>query len=265
MAKEIIPKLQITSLGDLSRIRKGVLLRLLSPISRFKLMEKKINQIHSFLFYNELRLTNLQERLSIARKSQAYKNAYTSANPLVTVSITTHTSPNVLWERTLPSVLAQTYGNLDISISINVYNCTALEIAKKRLAELSDSRVRINEVIGPLPSEQLEIPTWENSGTLEATAGIQNSRGEWISIFSHDDLLEPNAISKLVATAVEQKLEFCYGDFVWVRENGDEIICSNPPQHGRFNLQGSILNGALNFFTFSATDAILGVPNDWGA
>jgi hypothetical protein len=57
--------------------------------------------------------------LTKARNSQTYLDAYSQSEPLLTVVIPTHTAPPTLYERSLPSILQQSYERLEILLVVD--------------------------------------------------------------------------------------------------------------------------------------------------
>jgi glycosyltransferase involved in cell wall biosynthesis len=249
----------------LERAFSSLMRRLKRPFQRFLVLEARIEQIHNWLYFNEPRLTAFISQLNLARETDAYRSTFSSAEPLVSVVLTTHTAQDSLWHVALPSILEQSYTNIEVVIVINIANQGALSIAEQRLMSIKDQRIRIVTFHGPTPKESHYVPLWQNSGTLEVNAGLRESKGKWISIFSHDDKLEKDALRSLIDYVQSGRFEFVYGDYRLCNRDGFQEVCSFPPMLGSFNFQGSLLNAELRFFDFSVTDAILQMPNDWGS
>jgi hypothetical protein len=247
------------------RVIRGAIRRFKSPLKKIQSFDERLTAIHGYLLYNEFGQRQLRTQLLTLRNSAGYHSIFEEDNPLITVTIPTHTSPASLWEVTLPSIQNQSHTNLEILICINPININAWETALRHLEEIDDPRIRMVQCLGPTPKQQDWIPAWHNSGTLETNCGLEHATGSWISVFSHDDFLIPTALESLLKKCRFEKLEFCYGDFSRIIGTQAEVVCSNPPMLTKFNFQGSLMHSGINFFQFSPTDAILGMPNDWGS
>ena len=114
--------------------------------------------------------------------------------PLVSVIVPTHNRPDFL-EKTLQSILKQTYKNLQIIVVSNGFNQKNKEIVEN----LKDKRI--------LYKEQ------ENSGSPSSPRnhGIRLSKGKYVAFCDDDDLWMPEKIEKQVE-ALEKNLNYdlCY-------------------------------------------------------
>jgi glycosyltransferase involved in cell wall biosynthesis len=129
--------------------------------------------------------------------------------PLVTVRITTYRRAGLLVDRTLPSVLAQTYDNLEILV---VGDATDDDTAGM-LASVGDPRVRfVNLPYRP------DYPTdprkrWRVLGYAAANLALDLARGSWIAPCDDDDEFTPDHVEGLLETA---------------RREGAELVHSRP-------------------------------------
>lgn len=214
--------------------------------------------------HQEVELNLLRQQLRLERETTFYRQSFENKNSLVTIIIPTHTAPQVLWERALPSALNQSHRNLEILLVVNSLNRDVLERCKEKVLQIDDSRVQVVEAWGLRPDEQPDIDSWHASGNTEFNAGLEAASGSWVSPFAHDDLLTPTAIEKLLFHAQSTKSEVSYGDVEQIRHGETYLLeCSYPPVQGKFGFQGSIRNRALNIFRFNQNDVIYGMPNDW--
>jgi Glycosyl transferase family 2 len=202
-----------------------------------------------------------RRRLYALRASAEYEVAFSEETPLVSVIIPTYTGWRTLRDRALPSVLAQTYPNIEVVI---VGDAAPPETAAM-LEELGDPRVRYRNLPyrGPYPDDPDEV--WLVSGVPPFNAAMRDARGRWIAPFADDDALLPDTIEAMVAAVKEHRHEVCYGklrafhkDGVTIREVGEF-----PPAYSRIGLQGGVFHAGLRFTEQELADVIFRMPNDW--
>ncbi|NJM48283.1 MAG: glycosyltransferase family 2 protein [Alkalinema sp. RU_4_3] len=109
-----------------------------------------------------------------------------NALPLITVVIPLYNGAEFI-ERTLRSVMAQTYGNLEILVVDDGSTDDSAQLVKALAGQ--DDRIRL-------------IPK-PNGGVASArNLGIQRARGEWIGFVDADDIWDPTFIQKVVDRTV---------------------------------------------------------------
>ena len=102
----------------------------------------------------------------------SYKEAFAGA-PLISVCIATYQRARILCERTLPTVLRQTYRNWEaVIIGDGCHDDTA-----ERIAAIGDARIRFynRPANGPYPAEPRS--RWLVAGTYASNAAIRARRG----------------------------------------------------------------------------------------
>jgi glycosyltransferase involved in cell wall biosynthesis len=193
------------------------------------------------------------------RESVEYQQAY-EEEPLVTVILTTYNNWPLLGERSLPSVLAQTYERWEAI----VVGDAAPDDARRVVESFGDERLRFVNLPyrGPYPSKPNQA--WLVSGTTPWNTGLSLARGRWIASNSDDDSLRPNYIESLLGHARREHAEVAYGYIHQVEPDspGSELGVF-PPGFGQWGMQGSLLHGCLRFMPLQPTDWMFGIPNDW--
>ena len=150
---------------------------------------------------------------SIARReSGALNEARRSASalpsePLVSVTIATWNRAAILCERTIPSVLAQSYGPFEVII---VGDCCTDDTAE-RIAAIDDPRVRfVNlEKRGDYPTQPFRRHCV--AGSIPMMAARDLARGEWIAHLDDDEVWTVDHLASLLRAAVSSDAELIWG------------------------------------------------------
>lgn len=200
-----------------------------------------------------------RRRLYALRESEEYELAFTEEEPLVSFLVPTYDSYTTLREVALPSILEQTYSNLEVIV---VGDCAPPETAQV-IADLGDPRVRYynRTVRGPYPDDNTR---WYVVGTPPYNDGLSQARGRWIAGLGDDDAVRPDHTETLLRAAKEGSYEHCYGRQLVRFSEGDELELGEfPPRLGQWGLQAAIYHSGLRFFGLELTDALYEEPNDW--
>jgi hypothetical protein len=223
-------------------------------------LDDKLEQIVAMLQVIADGETVARRMLADLRRSEAYALAYAEAQPLVTVVITTYTSHETLRDVALPSVLNQTYANLEVIVVGDAAPPEAADVVRR----VGDPRVRFENLPmrGPYPQDALG--RWLCAGTPPYNYGVGAARGSWISPLSDDDAFLPDHVERLLIDARERRLELVYGKLLAHTPGGDPVLVGEfPPRIGEFGLQGAMYHAGLRFFGLELSDALFDVPNDW--
>ncbi len=201
-----------------------------------------------------------RRRLRELRTSEEYELAFAEAEPLVSFIVPTYNSYETLRDVALPSILNQSYSNLQVIVS---GDCAPAE-TEEAIAEIGDPRVTyINRTIrGPYPEEQSR--RWYAIGVPPVNDALGLVRGRWIAILGDDDAVRPNHTEDLLAAAQSHRYEHCYGLQLVNFAEGDPITLGRfPPELGQWGLQAAIYHAGLRFFEGELSDAIYEEPSDW--
>ena len=202
-----------------------------------------------------------RRRLDDLRSSAAYEAAFSERRPLISVVIPTYVNWRLLRDRAIPSVLAQTYQNFEIVI---VGDCAPPDTAEV-VASFNDTRIVYDNlpVRGPYPDDDVE--RWNTSGSIPFNAAVRRARGQWIAPFADDDALQPYALETVLDVVQRERYELCYGVVNCILDDGRELRLGEfPPRHGGFMFQGGLYHHGLRFIEHMLSDALFGIPNDWG-
>jgi hypothetical protein len=213
--------------------------------------------------------------LAAARAEPVYERAYQEVQPLVSIPIPTYNRAQLLCERTLPSVQAQTYTNWEAIVVGD--HCT--DDTEERVAALGDPRITFHN----LPVREVDpADPWERwavKGSIPRGKGIEMARGTWIAPLSDDDTWDPDHLEALLETARRDRAEVAYSRMRVRVEKSTEgpsapgssgssgaapaAVGAWPPQLGQFAWQASVFNGALRFLRYDRVCALASEPNDW--
>ena len=202
-----------------------------------------------------------RERLWNLRQSDEYGLAFDEDEPLVTIIITTYNNWPLLRERSLPSVLAQTYQRFECI----VVGDAAPADADATVASFGDPRLRFVNLPyrGPYPSEPTDA--WLVSGTTPFNTGLALAKGRWTGSVSDDDALSPHYVESLLGLARAERAEVAYGLIHQCEPDSDGTILGTfPPQFAQWGTQCSLFHGGLRYLPLEPTDWLFRVPNDWG-
>jgi glycosyltransferase involved in cell wall biosynthesis len=202
-------------------------------------------------------------RLAAVRAQPNYEAAWQEAEPLVTVRIATYNNAEVLCERTLASLRAQTYERWEaIVVGDAVTDDTA-----GRVQALGDPRISFVNLPhrGPYPAD--DERRWLVAGTYPANHAMREARGAWIAPLDHDDEFEPDHIEVLLHEARQTHAEVVYGQLrVRHAQTGEllpNVVGEWPPAYSQFGFQGAVYHAGLRVFEYDVNAYLAGEPGDW--
>lgn len=150
-------------------------------------------------------------------------------NPKVSIIIPVYNLERYIG-KTLKSVLGQTYTNLEVIVIDDHSSDNTLSVIHR----FSDKRLRV-------------IKQEKNMGVSKArNVGISSAIGEYIQFVDGDDLLENNAIEKLIRIAISNKSDIvCFN--LKVISDGENHLSLREKRYSKQNTEQQIVNnqGAL--------------------
>jgi len=197
-----------------------------------------------------------RRRLDAARLFPDYELAYEDPDPLVSVIIPTYGRSELLSDRALPSLLAQTHQRIEVLVIGDAAGPETAEALKR----FDDPRL---EYVN-LP-QRYEYPDrhrhWLAATTLARNEGYRRARGRWLFDADDDDRVPEDAVERLVAHARSERLEAVQGT---IREHlpdgGERPIV---PTVTQLPLKGAVVHAHLRFFDREHVASAFGVPGDW--
>ena len=140
--------------------------------------------------------------------------------PLVSIIIATYNRSSILLNRTLPSILEQSYKNIEIII----VGDKCIDTTPFLLKNYPDKRVKFYDLHkrGIYPSNIKD--RWFVQGTTPRNKGMKLAKGKWFVFISDDDILFPNHIEILLKNAIKMNVEFLSASYETVKQGKNLIV-----------------------------------------
>ena len=137
--------------------------------------------------------------------------------PLVSVCVATYNRARLLTERSIPSVLSQTYPNFELIVIGD--GCT--DDTAELVAKVGDPRLRFVNLPeqGRYPAEPLR--KWLVAGTPALNHAMSLAQGDYVTHLDDDDEYLPDRLEKLVTFAVASECDLIWHPF-WIEEPNGE-------------------------------------------
>jgi glycosyltransferase involved in cell wall biosynthesis len=173
--------------------------------------------------------------LRIARARHKHLYSDMTESPLVSIAIPTYNRGQLLVQRTLPSIFAQTYSNIEIIIVGDCCPDDTPELLKK----VKDPRLRFYNL--PKRTKYPDDPAcrWFISGLLPLNKGMDLARGKWIAYFDDDDIMTPDHIESLLRFAQKGNYEFVAGLYEEERDGQKLILGHKNKEYPEFGGHGT--------------------------
>jgi hypothetical protein len=203
----------------------------------------------------------LRRELRSARAGADYERAFSDPEPLVSIRIATYNNAELLVERAIASVLAQTYENTEIVVVGD--GCT--DDTQARVAAMADPRIRFVNLPFRWPYPEDPGHRWLVAGSPAMNVAAQLARGQWIAPLDDDDEFVPDHVESLLTAARANEFEMMYGQIQLRSPDGlmDERPCTYPPAYAHFGFQASVYMGELRFFEYNPRSWMLDESGDW--
>jgi len=174
--------------------------------------------------------------------------------------IATYNRGKLLTERTIPSVLKQTYQNFEIIVVGD--HCT--DNTDKLIEDLGDKRIKFHNLPkrGEYPSNPAD--RWRVAGVVPRNKALEICSGDWIAPLDDDDEFSEDHIEVLLNYAIENKYEMVYG-IVKMQIKTDEWIDlgSYPLKCSRISHMAALYSSELRFIRYDINSWKYAEPGDW--
>ncbi len=125
------------------------------------------------------------------------------------------------FEKTIKSVLNQTYKNFEVILIYDNNNRSELPFVKNILKQVKNKKIIINK---------------KNLGVgISRNYGIKKSKGSFLSFLDADDIWDKNKLKKQIKFMKEKKLDFTYSNYSIIDEKGNVIKKIKSPKIIKFN------------------------------
>lgn len=202
-----------------------------------------------------------RERLRELRADPEYERAYSDPDPLVSVLIPTYDNYRLLRERSIPSVLAQSYQHFEVI----VVGDAAPDDARQVVEAFDDPRITFYNLPyrGPYPDDP--ETRWLVAGVPPYNEAARRARGRWVAPLDDDDAFRPQHLERLLEGARVDRLELIYGRLLVHFANGSETTIGRfPPEMGQFGMQAALYHAGLrDIFRYELAAGAFGLPMDW--
>jgi hypothetical protein len=205
--------------------------------------------------------TGSRRRLNELRASAGYDLAWDEPTPLVTVTIATRDRPELLVNRALASILAQTHTHLEVIV---VGDGECAEIAEAVRA-IGDPRVVYRNLTQRLHFTDDPHRQWLVGATMARNEAMALAQGRWVVAFDDDDAMRSQCIERLLDRAREARSEVAYGVTSVRYPDRPEYTIGRvfPPQFGQFTWACGLYHAGLRFLERELFAADMDVPGDW--
>lgn len=228
--------------------------------NRLTEIDTRLDRLQDILQLVYEREPEMRERLRQLREDPLYERAFEEPEPLVSVVMSTYDRHELLLERAIPSVLAQTYENFEIIVVGDAEPPGTAEL----IAAIGDPRIHYENltVRGPYPSDPRDF--WHVLGVPPRNAAVARARGLWITPLDDDDAFLPHHIERLLETAQRERREVAYGRMTCLMNDGSQFpLGAFPPRAGQFGWQAAIWHAGLRFFEAELAGSLFYTPADW--
>lgn len=206
------------------------------------------------------RIQRVRDRRALHRVRESDIIRWDDPEPLVTVRITTYRRARLLLERTLPSVLGQSYERLEVLV---VGDCTD-DDTERRLAKVGDPRIRFVNLPYRPRYPQDDARRWRVLGYQAANLSLDIARGSWLAPSDDDDELTLNHVERLLRTARSEQAELVHGNTAVVLGGNVLGVIGRPVVADGHTSHGALLySSALRFFRYNGEVWRLRRSLDW--
>jgi glycosyltransferase involved in cell wall biosynthesis len=154
-------------------------------------------------------------RFRIARASRPYKAAFELDTPLVTICVATYNRAELLTTRCLPSLLRQTYRNIEIL----VVGDACSDQTARLMGNITDPRVRFVNLPqrGAYPDHPYH--RWMVAGTAAVNAALAMAKGDFITHLDDDDEHREDRVEQLLELARRGRHDIVWHPFEYEDAN----------------------------------------------
>lgn len=208
------------------------MIKILQKIPYIRKMNKTIFDLHEEIdtLRSKIDITdNIFMKFQEDRQSKNYQEVYEKETPLVSYCMATYNRGNLLFERSLKSILNQVYKNIEIII---IGDCCT-DNTESFIKQMGDERIRFVNL--PERGHYPEEPEcrWMVAGTIPMNHALSMAKGDFITHLDDDDEHSPDRIKKLVEFIKKTRADLIWHPFRYETEKGKWLL--NSAEHFRKN------------------------------
>jgi glycosyltransferase involved in cell wall biosynthesis len=207
----------------MSSVRRAVrgIKRLLHIIRDYPQMGQRVWHLNAEVEHLRAQLDLLKSSIEVSPAERAALHAQRAkrvrrTRPVVSVCIATYNRAPILVERSLASILNQTYDNLEI----NVVGDGCTDDTERRVRQLNDSRIRFVNLParGDYPADP--VRRWMVAGTAALNHALSMCQGDFVTHLDDDDEHSPERTEKLLLFSLSNDCDFVWHPFHFEGANG---------------------------------------------
>lgn len=172
-------------------------------------INRKRNLVDKFISFLNFAKYSLTEPFLLKINRFLYSKNYEvkNDNPLISITIPTFDRGQLLIDRTLPSILSQSYVNFEVLI---IGDC-CIDNTPEILSGITDPRVKFFNLKKRTKYPNDPKSRWFISGVKPSNYALKISKGKWICYFDDDDIMSPHYLERLLRFAQIGNFEFVAG------------------------------------------------------
>lgn len=200
----------------------------------------------------------LKNRILLRKARKSIKSV--KNEPLVSVLIPTYNRAKILTERTIPSILNQTYQNFEIIIVGD--HC--IDKTPELIEKIRDKRIKFYNLPERGKYPENPVDRWRVAGVVPANKAIDLASGDWIAPLDDDDAFSEDHIETLLKYALENDYEMVYGKVeMEVEPDKWEDLGSYPLQCDKISRMAALYSSKLKFIKYDLNCWKCKEPADW--
>lgn len=207
------------------------------------------NKIYNKLFciFLSIRFFFFEKFLLIINRRKL-KNLLNIKNPKISIILPTFNRSNMLKQRSIPSVISQTYKNFELLIIAD--GCT--DDTEEVINSFKDNRIKILNISRDKKRYPETVENhWFAGPVIANNKGLENASGDWIARIDDDDIWTHDHLEVLLRFAIESKSEFVSSSYLLKKNNQEKIIDVKEMNPRIGGIQTWLYAGYLKFFKYN--------------
>ena len=154
----------------------------------------------------------------------------------------------MLKQRSIPSVISQTYKNFELLIIAD--GCT--DDTEEVINSFKDNRIKILKISRDKKRYPETVENhWFAGPVIANNKGLENASGDWIARIDDDDIWTHDHLEVLLRFAIKSKSEFVSSSYLLKKNNQEKIIDVKEMNPRIGGIQTWLYAGYLKFFKYN--------------